>query len=491
MIFSAVRASTDTADKKKTRIGFLSDYRRMNVALTRARHCLMIVGSAASLSLSKSVEWRRLVDDAKARKAIRVVQDVFSVPVKEEKEEGEVDDDEEETGDEKKEEPAPVLSGAISTGPPGRTSVSQQAGVANGAQLASRKRKKSPLQPRGNNTGPSGIVPRPSQMAKPLVSQREQRIAPGAGSPPMRQTSKAVPDDRVSRLAVPTTVSMAAKRRMVQSSAVAPSPVHHAPASTPQQVQRRVALAYPDHDRRAGHAPPSSVSRGGEPPLLRPNVQRKQFVAEPHMGRTGTRENYPSAHARVEQGGGLSRKSAELAYKVRSMGGDPGVLLQLEQDILRRQGEQGLRQLHNEIERTLSSGDPAAYSHFIRGGPRSVPRSCSDDVYDPEQELQDARARMGPGVAQFRGQLPGPHRLEPPDLGRRPMGLSPAQGPPHPGVPVPMQAWTGPQAPPEHQFSRGEHAFPGRPGLGQDPRGYWMNNLALRPGGYGGQRQFR
>ncbi|KAL5554235.1 hypothetical protein UlMin_041636 [Ulmus minor] len=47
-------------------IGFLSNRQRANVALTRARHCLWIVGNGATLGNSCSV-WKRLVIDAKER----------------------------------------------------------------------------------------------------------------------------------------------------------------------------------------------------------------------------------------------------------------------------------------------------------------------------------------------------------------------------------------------------------------------------------------
>ncbi|WJX58554.1 hypothetical protein P8452_43997 [Trifolium repens] len=47
-------------------VGFLSDRRRANVAMTRARHCLWIVGNATTLMNSNSV-WRKVVVDAKKR----------------------------------------------------------------------------------------------------------------------------------------------------------------------------------------------------------------------------------------------------------------------------------------------------------------------------------------------------------------------------------------------------------------------------------------
>lgn len=47
-------------------VGFLSNHQRTNVALTRARHCLWIVGNGATLMNSHSV-WKKLVLDTKAR----------------------------------------------------------------------------------------------------------------------------------------------------------------------------------------------------------------------------------------------------------------------------------------------------------------------------------------------------------------------------------------------------------------------------------------
>ncbi|KAI8004807.1 Helicase SEN1 [Camellia lanceoleosa] len=47
-------------------VGFLSNRQRANVALTRARHCLWILGNGATLINSGSV-WKKIVVDAKAR----------------------------------------------------------------------------------------------------------------------------------------------------------------------------------------------------------------------------------------------------------------------------------------------------------------------------------------------------------------------------------------------------------------------------------------
>ncbi|XP_028800617.1 probable helicase MAGATAMA 3 isoform X3 [Neltuma alba] len=51
---------------KRGNVGFLSNRQRANVALTRARHCLWILGNAETLEKSGSV-WRKVVNDAKQR----------------------------------------------------------------------------------------------------------------------------------------------------------------------------------------------------------------------------------------------------------------------------------------------------------------------------------------------------------------------------------------------------------------------------------------
>ncbi|KAJ3708110.1 hypothetical protein LUZ61_011815 [Rhynchospora tenuis] len=60
IIFSTVRSNTTGS------VGFLSNINRTNVALTRAKHCLYIIGNATTLSKSESV-WQKIVSDAKNR----------------------------------------------------------------------------------------------------------------------------------------------------------------------------------------------------------------------------------------------------------------------------------------------------------------------------------------------------------------------------------------------------------------------------------------
>ncbi|CAA7058231.1 unnamed protein product [Microthlaspi erraticum] len=68
IIISTVRSNG------KGTIGFLSNKQRTNVALTRARYCLWILGNEATLTNNKSV-WRQLVDDAKARNCFHDAED--------------------------------------------------------------------------------------------------------------------------------------------------------------------------------------------------------------------------------------------------------------------------------------------------------------------------------------------------------------------------------------------------------------------------------
>ncbi|KAJ4799742.1 P-loop containing nucleoside triphosphate hydrolases superfamily protein [Rhynchospora pubera] len=61
IILSTVRSNNHGS------VGFLSDHKRTNVALTRARYCLWIIGNAATLSKSGSI-WAALIDDARNRR---------------------------------------------------------------------------------------------------------------------------------------------------------------------------------------------------------------------------------------------------------------------------------------------------------------------------------------------------------------------------------------------------------------------------------------
>jgi senataxin len=67
IIFSCVRASEGS-------IGFLSDYRRMNVGLTRAKCSLWVLGNTNSLVNGKY--WRAMIEDAQKRNRISSVRDI-------------------------------------------------------------------------------------------------------------------------------------------------------------------------------------------------------------------------------------------------------------------------------------------------------------------------------------------------------------------------------------------------------------------------------
>ena len=63
IIFSCVRSNRDQG------LGFVSDYRRMNVAITRAKHCLYIVGNSQTLNRDKN--WRDLISFTKSKKSFK------------------------------------------------------------------------------------------------------------------------------------------------------------------------------------------------------------------------------------------------------------------------------------------------------------------------------------------------------------------------------------------------------------------------------------
>jgi hypothetical protein len=59
VLFSCVRAGSG-------QLGFVKDARRLNVALTRAKHALYIIGSEQALRRG-SPDWQALLDDARRR----------------------------------------------------------------------------------------------------------------------------------------------------------------------------------------------------------------------------------------------------------------------------------------------------------------------------------------------------------------------------------------------------------------------------------------
>ena len=56
-------------------IGFLADERRMNVALTRAKHSLLIVGSEHTLRNEKR-NWAKLINHCKNNNAYQDIADI-------------------------------------------------------------------------------------------------------------------------------------------------------------------------------------------------------------------------------------------------------------------------------------------------------------------------------------------------------------------------------------------------------------------------------
>ena len=68
VVVSSVRANGANSS-----IGFLNDARRLNVAVTRAKYGLFVVGALASFRDSKV--WTSFVDYVKARGVVREVRD--------------------------------------------------------------------------------------------------------------------------------------------------------------------------------------------------------------------------------------------------------------------------------------------------------------------------------------------------------------------------------------------------------------------------------
>ncbi|KAL3687345.1 hypothetical protein R1sor_013654 [Riccia sorocarpa] len=69
ILFSTVRANTEGE------IGILTESRRLNVALTRARYCLWIIGHAVTLGGSRDGIWTRLLNDARSRNCFKDVRE--------------------------------------------------------------------------------------------------------------------------------------------------------------------------------------------------------------------------------------------------------------------------------------------------------------------------------------------------------------------------------------------------------------------------------
>ena len=58
-------------------IGFLNDYRRVNVAMTRAKQSFWVVGDCDALEVDPV--WRKFVEDAASRSFIRNSQNFWSI----------------------------------------------------------------------------------------------------------------------------------------------------------------------------------------------------------------------------------------------------------------------------------------------------------------------------------------------------------------------------------------------------------------------------
>lgn len=78
LVLSTVRATHSASDgNSQSRIGFVADVRRMNVALTRARLSLWVFGNTRTLQ--RDHNWGALVKDAKEREAIIPVKRPYNM----------------------------------------------------------------------------------------------------------------------------------------------------------------------------------------------------------------------------------------------------------------------------------------------------------------------------------------------------------------------------------------------------------------------------
>ncbi|KAK4846134.1 hypothetical protein QYF36_013474 [Acer negundo] len=85
-IFSCVRAKEKEkagSKKEKKGIGFVADYRRMNVAITRAKSSVLVVGSASTLR--KDEHWNNLIESAENRGCLYKVSKPYASFFSEEK----------------------------------------------------------------------------------------------------------------------------------------------------------------------------------------------------------------------------------------------------------------------------------------------------------------------------------------------------------------------------------------------------------------------
>ncbi|KAM2669184.1 hypothetical protein EV2_020688 [Malus domestica] len=70
-IFSCVRTN------EHGKIGFLSDFRRMNVAITRAKSSVLVVGSASTLR-KRDEHWNNLIESAEKRDCLLKVSQPYT-----------------------------------------------------------------------------------------------------------------------------------------------------------------------------------------------------------------------------------------------------------------------------------------------------------------------------------------------------------------------------------------------------------------------------